>query len=173
MWHGWKECCMPWYWLVLNMYWKKISRNLNWNWTESNCNEDISNKVETSQLSSFKLCTGNYCNWASAKSLAEIQMNSLLLKQTNYLWTCLHFISINNHQTSYHLQLLQTHSMVQFLIVWINFVEVEHNKKSLDYRPLMNVVNQCEITHHWCQWVSRYLQYTLVHVNKGVEVEHI
>ena len=26
-------------------------------------------------------------------------------------------------------------------------VEVEHEEKSLDYRPLINVVNQCEATH--------------------------
>ena len=27
-------------------------------------------------------------------------------------------------------------------------VDVEHEEKSLDYRPLMNAVNQCEATHH-------------------------
>jgi hypothetical protein len=27
-------------------------------------------------------------------------------------------------------------------------VDVEHENKSLDYRPLMDVVNQCEENHH-------------------------
>ena len=36
-------------------------------------------------------------------------------------------------------------------------VEVEHRKKSLDYRPLMYVVNQCVATHLWWQWSLNYL----------------
>jgi peptide methionine sulfoxide reductase MsrA len=30
-------------------------------------------------------------------------------------------------------------------------VNVEHDEKSLDYQQLMNVVKQCEATHHLCQ----------------------
>jgi len=31
------------------------------------------------------------------------------------------------------------------------FLDFEHGGESLDYRPLMNVVNQHEIAHQYCQ----------------------
>jgi hypothetical protein len=49
---------------------------------------------------------------------------------------------------------MEKYIVYPLLIRWYNSshanecVGVEHEEKSLDYRPLMNVVNQCEATHH-------------------------
>ena len=52
------------------------------------------------------------------------------------------------------LHLLQPLSRIFYM--WINNVDVEHKQESLDYRSLRKVVNQCEISHLWCQWESRH-----------------
>jgi len=44
------------------------------------------------------------------------------------------------------------------LSMWTNFTEVEHRHNSLDYRPLINVINQLETSHHYCKCVSRCLR---------------
>jgi hypothetical protein len=41
-----------------------------------------------------------------------------------------------------------TYNPYMYNSIYVNeFVEVEHRKKSLDYRSLMKIVNQCETTH--------------------------
>ena len=37
------------------------------------------------------------------------------------------------------------------------YVDVKHERNLLDYHPLMDVVNQCEVTHLWWQWPLKYL----------------
>ena len=50
-------------------------------------------------------------------------------------------------------------------------VDVEHGKKSLDYRPLMNVVNQCKEISPLMSLSAKVPKYILRSVNKGVDVE--
>ena len=50
-------------------------------------------------------------------------------------------------------------------------VNVEHGKKSLDYQPLMNVVNQCEAISPLMSMSSKVPKYIVQSVNKGVDVE--
>ena len=50
-------------------------------------------------------------------------------------------------------------------------VDVEHGKKSLDYRPLMNVVNQCEAISPLMSMSAKVPKYIVQGVNKGVDFE--
>jgi hypothetical protein len=50
-------------------------------------------------------------------------------------------------------------------------IDVEHEKKSLDYRPLMNVVNQCEENSPLMSMSAKVPEYILQSVNRGVDVE--
>ena len=50
-------------------------------------------------------------------------------------------------------------------------VDVEHENKSLDYRPLMNVVNQCETNSPLMSMSSKVPKYILRSVNRCVDVE--
>ena len=50
-------------------------------------------------------------------------------------------------------------------------VDVEHGKKSLDYQPLMNVVNQCEAISPLMSMNSKVPKYIMQSANKGVDVE--
>ena len=42
------------------------------------------------------------------------------------------------------------------LHMWINGVDIEYKQKSMDYWPVRRLVNQCEISHLWCQRESRH-----------------
>ena len=50
-------------------------------------------------------------------------------------------------------------------------VDVEHGKKSLDYQPLMNVVNQCEAISPLISMSAKVPKYILQSVNKGVAIK--
>ncbi len=50
-------------------------------------------------------------------------------------------------------------------------VDVEHGKKSLDYRPLMNVINQCEANSPLMSMSAKVPKYILRSANGCVEVE--
>jgi hypothetical protein len=45
-------------------------------------------------------------------------------------------------------------------------VDVEHEKKSLDYRPLMNVVNQCEANSPLMSMSAKVPEYILRSANE-------
>lgn len=49
------------------------------------------------------------------------------------------------------------------LHMWKNGVDVEHKKDSLDYWSVRRIVNQCEISHLWCQWESRHKVHSTNH----------
>ena len=59
-----------------------------------------------------------------------------------------------NIQT-YNIQSLQTQGRI--IYHKNESVEVEHENNSLDYQPLMDVINQCEVAHLWWQWALKYL----------------
>jgi hypothetical protein len=50
-------------------------------------------------------------------------------------------------------------------------VDVEHEKKSLDYRPLMNVVNQCEANSPLMSMSAKVPEYILRSANRWADVE--
>ena len=85
-------------------------------------------------------------------------------------WTWLLFCP-EKDQLKSCLQQLQSFTHGTILICVNECSGVEHKHKSSDYRPLMNVVNRCKMTHQWCQWASRYLQHILTRTNRGVGVE--
>ena len=69
----------------------------------------------------------------------------------------------------YSLHLLQN-PMVQ-LLPCNKCVDVEHGKKSLDYRPLMNVINQCEAISPLMSMSAKVPKYIMQSANKWVDVE--
>jgi hypothetical protein len=50
-------------------------------------------------------------------------------------------------------------------------VDVEHEEKSLDYRPLMNVVNQCEANSPLMSMSAEVPKYILRSSNRCADVE--
>ena len=50
-------------------------------------------------------------------------------------------------------------------------VDVEHENNSLDYRPLMNVINQCKENSSLMSMSDKILSYTLLSVNEWVDVK--
>ena len=60
---------------------------------------------------------------------------------------------------------------------WYNYyhankwVDVEHGNKSLDYRPLTNVINQCEAFSPLMSMSAKVPKYILQSANKWVDVE--
>ena len=50
-------------------------------------------------------------------------------------------------------------------------VDVQHGKKSLDYRPLMNVINQCEEISPLISMSAKVPKYILQSVNKGFSIK--
>jgi hypothetical protein len=50
-------------------------------------------------------------------------------------------------------------------------VDVEHEEKSLDYRPLMNVINQCETNSPVMSMSAKVPEYILRSENIWVDVE--
>ena len=65
----------------------------------------------------------------------------------------------------------------RYKIRWYNYshankcVDVEHEEKSLNYRPLMNVVNQCEANSPLMSMSAKVPKYNSQSVNKWADVE--
>jgi hypothetical protein len=69
----------------------------------------------------------------------------------------------------YSLHPLQTDGTI--LIMRMNVFGVEHEEKSLDYRPLMNVINQCEANSPLMSMRAKVPEYILRSANRCAEVE--